>query len=104
MKKRLRKKRHMGEFQELGFEVVISLIDKSLDSFLDSWVVDAIDKHGLNCGGGGTAEKYEFIVCRHNGTCSDHDKELIEIWLKGNKTVTSFTVGPFIDMWNGCTD
>ncbi len=46
--RRLRKKLHLGEFQQLGFEISITLkpnleID-DLDHFLDEFILDTIEK------------------------------------------------------------
>ena len=55
MKKRLRKKRHLAEFQALGFYVTgtldDALDDAKADRLLDDWI-EFIESRGLVCGGG----------------------------------------------------
>jgi uncharacterized protein YggL (DUF469 family) len=66
MKKRLRKKRHLKEFQELGFELNIEYdpavdIDKIIDE-----VDKVIDSFNLCCGGGGGFGTIGYFVLRCN--------------------------------------
>ncbi len=55
MRRRLRKKKRLGDFIELGFvlraELVPTLDDPGFDAFLDRWI-DAVEARGLVFGGG----------------------------------------------------
>jgi uncharacterized protein YggL (DUF469 family) len=63
MKKRLRKKKHHGEFTEWGRQIVITRNRKDgIDDFLDTFVEEAIEANGCYCGGGGGDEKLDFVV------------------------------------------
>jgi len=63
MKKRLQKKKHLGEFAEWGRQIVILRNRKDgLDEFLDAFIDEAIEANGCYCGGGGSAEKLSFVV------------------------------------------
>jgi len=57
MKRRLRKKLHKAEFQELGFNLEFDLSETDnkdfYEKFLDSFISEAIENSGLECGGGG---------------------------------------------------
>jgi uncharacterized protein YggL (DUF469 family) len=54
MRKRLRKKKHVGEFQELGVELEMTLrAGVDFDEFLDAFLCDAVEANGLAFGGGG---------------------------------------------------
>ena len=65
MKKRLRKKLHKGEFQELGFEVdydyIGDLEGEPFDQFWGDWI-RMIESLGLECGGGGAGPQSYFII------------------------------------------
>ena len=58
MKKRLSKKKHLGEFRSWGCQIIITRInEEGLDEFLDDFIVEAIEANGLYCGGGGKGKK-----------------------------------------------
>jgi uncharacterized protein YggL (DUF469 family) len=65
MRRRLRKKKRLGEFVELGFSVHVeflpSLDNTGFDAFLDRWI-DAIEARGLLFGGGGRQDSFEGFV------------------------------------------
>jgi uncharacterized protein len=68
VKRRLRKKKRIGEFKELGFEVFAYLRDglspHEFDAFLDRWI-DAVEGRRLAFGGGGGRDgKFEGFVTR----------------------------------------
>ena len=68
MRKRLRKKLHVGEFQELGFEVHFQVVDNlshdAFDAVVDAFIIQAIAAHGLVCGGGGKNPEWNVFVTR----------------------------------------
>jgi len=103
MKKRLRKKKHRGEFTEWGRQILILRNQKDgLDEFLDAFIDEAIEANGCYCGGGGTAEKLSFIV--ELGRRSDHPddrlKSIVE-WLESRADIQSWKVGEEFDLWHG---
>ncbi len=55
LKRRLRKKYHLGEFQELGFELFTALkpdlSEEDFDKFLDDFI-EEIERNKLTFGGG----------------------------------------------------
>ena len=60
MKKRLRKKKHLGEHAERGRRIVITRSRKDgFDDFLDAFVLEAIEGNGCFCGGGGKEERLD---------------------------------------------
>ena len=71
MKKRLRKKLHKGEFQELGFNLTFDYAkadnEELFDKFFDSFIAEAIEGNGLECGGGGYFHQ-DFFVVRYKGS------------------------------------
>jgi uncharacterized protein len=71
MKKRLRKKKRVGEFAEYGRQLIITRNRKDgFDEFLDAFVENAIEGNGCYCAGGGKEDKLDFIV--ELGTRSDN--------------------------------
>ena len=63
MKKRLRKKKHHGEYKILGVEILIQLKDKEgYDSFHNSFIKEAIEGNGCYFGGGGREDRIEGFI------------------------------------------
>ncbi len=103
MKKRLRKKKHYGEFTEWGRQVIVTRNRKDgFDEFLDAFIEKAIEANGCYCGGGGSDDKLGVVVelgCRSD----DPDARLkkIMVWLDGRPDVQSSKVGKEFDIWHG---
>lgn len=98
--RRLRKKLRLGEFQQLGFEVSITLkpnlgVD-DLERFLDEFILDAIEKHDLAFGGGTDGG---FITTWKRGSASKAHRNIIENWLSQRQEVVSVMLGPLVDAW-----
>jgi uncharacterized protein YggL (DUF469 family) len=98
--RRLRKKLHLGEFQQLGFEVSITLkpdlgID-ALDHLLDEFILEAIEKNKLAFGGGTDGG---FITTWKRGSASEAHRATVENWLSQRSEVVSVTLGPLVDAW-----
>jgi uncharacterized protein YggL (DUF469 family) len=100
MRKRLRKKKHVGEFQELGVEIAITLqLESDFDAFLDDFLCHAVEAHGLAFGGGGSATRLEGIL--ELGRREAHTANLAKsvAWLSEDSRVMSFKTGPPQDLW-----
>lgn len=108
MRKRLRKKRHLGEFRQFGFSVKCKLRDgissDDFDRFADAFVVEAIERQGLVFGGGGSPTSgWGGIVCRdhrYESTTEVH-REAVAAWLKQRVDATSFSISHAWDIWHG---
>lgn len=103
--RRLRKKLHLGEFQQLGFEVSITLkpdlgID-NLDCFLDEFILDAIEKNDLAFGGGINCG---FISTWKRSSASEAHRAIIQNWLNRRQEVVSVAIGPLVDAWRPETE
>ena len=64
MKKRLRKKLKLAEFQELGFFVAGTfnkIDDPALDMFFER-IIQFAEENNMQCGGGYNAEEFEIFV------------------------------------------
>jgi uncharacterized protein YggL (DUF469 family) len=103
MKKRLRKKKHYGEYTRLGRQIIVFRNRKDgFDEFLDAFIEEAIEANGCFCGGGGKEEKLDVVVelgCRSD----DPDARMMKItaWLGGRPDVQSWKVGEESDLWHG---
>lgn len=99
--RRLRKKLRIGEFQELGFGVTITLregLDEArLTVFWDDFIREAIERNGLAYGGGMSG----FVTTLGLGSATVSHQEAVLTWLRARSEVQSAVVGPLIDAWYG---
>ena len=103
--RRLRKKLHVDEFQEFGFEVAIRFEDsvdteEAVVAIVDHWLVDAMDKNGLMFGGASTHSPGSlggFISKSDRGTLTEEHRALIKDWLTAQDNVKNFKIGPLVD-------
>ena len=104
MKQRLRKKLHVGEFQELGFEVRFQVADnlshEAFDAVVDAFISQAIEAYGLVCGGGGKNPEWTVFVTRDGrGSVTEVHRQAIERWLTARPEVNAMQSGPLVDAW-----
>ena len=106
MRKRLRKKKHLGEFQELGFELsfdyVVSDVEEE-DALLDAFLLEAVEARGLQFGGGGGRGTWSgFATAGAKGaTATEAHREAVRMWLERRPEVTVVRVGPLRDAHHG---
>lgn len=104
LKRRLRKKFHIGEFQELGFEISVefksNLSETDFDKFYNEFI-EEIEENKLLFGGGGGPE-----VCQGFVTSSikyqsptDEQREKIKIYLESLPDIAKCDVGKLKDAW-----
>jgi uncharacterized protein YggL (DUF469 family) len=63
MRRRLRKKRHLGEFREWGLTIAIQRTHPDgFDDFLDDFIAQAIAAHGFACRGGGHGDRLTGVI------------------------------------------
>jgi uncharacterized protein len=99
MKKRLRKKKHVGEFAEYGREIIIKLNrNDDSDEFFDAFIVEAIEGNGCYCFGGGTPNRYGMFVTLGR-RCENPDAKMKAIiaWIEAQPDVESWTVSEEYD-------
>ena len=95
MKKRLRKKLFLGEFQEILVKVEIQTdaphVDQ--DAFLDVWI-DEVEANQMFCSGGsGKDGKWSFVVdCNADLEVSREKRERIAAWLQAQPSVQEWTL------------
>lgn len=104
MKKRLRKKRRIGEFREDCFEITIrfdpSLNFEELDAVSDEFI-SMIENNGLQFGGGGNATWTGIVEGPWRGTVTAADREKVLAWLHAHPKVVDVSAGPLRDAWYG---
>jgi uncharacterized protein YggL (DUF469 family) len=108
MKKRLRKKRHLGEFQERGFEVRFLLAPATedatvLDRFVDEYIAFVEGRHYMTGGGFGPPphESGQYLARWRRWTdMTEADRAAVEQWFAAHPLVTSVTVGPLQSSWS----
>lgn len=103
MRKRLRKKLHKNEFQEMGFEVQFrmpsDLTESDFDDLIDLFIEEAIEANGLSFGGGGGDEWSGFVALDGRGSTTDEHREKVGQWLESRPQILEWHVGPFVDAW-----
>ncbi len=108
MKKRLRKKKHLGEFRQYGFSLDCRLRPGTSGSvfgqFIDDFISQSIEAHGSVFGGGGSPGRgWSGFICRGHryDSTTEADKTAVENWLRGRSEVEFFRLSDFIDAWHG---
>jgi len=105
MRKRLRKKKHVGEFQEFGFELSFDIPEGlSIDdrnAVLDEFITDAIEANDLQFGGGGGGSTWSgyAILDRPRGSTTEAQRQAVLKWLEENPKVSNVMVGELVDAW-----
>ncbi|HUG94356.1 MAG TPA: 50S ribosome-binding protein YggL [Planctomycetaceae bacterium] len=101
MRKRLRKKKHLGEFQEFGVELSVVLRPQTdFDSFLDDFLEHAVEANGLGFGGGGKAPELSGILELGRRDVFRANLALVQRWLAAHDNVESFRAGEPVDAWH----
>ena len=107
MKKRLRKKYRVGEYQEFGFALELELAQEGkggeAPEMLQRFLNDAVEANQLCASGGGHGNKWQFFLCsctRH-GSVTEEQRQQVMNWLAGAPGLASHLVGPLVDAWYG---
>jgi len=105
MRKRLRKKKHVGEFQELGFELSFDipgdLSGDDRNALLDDFITDAIEANDLQFGGGGSGATWSgfAVLDRQRGSTTEDQRQAVLKWLEDHPNVSNIMVGELVDAW-----
>jgi uncharacterized protein YggL (DUF469 family) len=103
MKKRLRKKKHRGEFTEWGRQLVIHRNgEEGVDEFLDAFLDEAIEANDCCCGGSALGDRLDFVVelgLRSEDPAAKFEK--ITAWLDARPDVKNWKAGEEFDIWHG---
>lgn len=101
MRKRLRKKKRVGEFQEFGVELEMKLrTGVDFDTFLDDFIRDAVEANGLAFGGGGQSNHLDGFLELGRQDTYQSKIEKVTAWLAAERRIETFVVGDPVDAWN----
>ncbi|MBG0751642.1 MULTISPECIES: YggL family protein [Pectobacterium] len=100
--RRLRKKLHIDEFQELGFSVSFRFPEgtsvEDIDQLMDKFVDEVIEPQGLAFEGSGYLH-WEGLICLQKlGHCTEEHRQLVSRWLEEQK-LTAVKVSDLFDIW-----
>lgn len=105
MKKRLRKKRHLGEFKELGVVFNVELKQNANISIFFDDLVNYCEKNNLYCGGGISRYCLEVTFYTRNKSSQKQsyniDKEEVDLlfaWFAAQEDVTRIQYTDFMDL------
>lgn len=106
MRKRVRKKKRIGEFQELGFQTGFrfsnQLDNETRNNLIDRFYDNVIDNNGLEFGGGGEGTEWNgFAALEIRGSATDSHRQLVEQWYIQEPEVLEYYVLPLIDAFYG---
>jgi len=107
MRKRLRKKRRFGEFQELEFPVAFRLNPKLSEAEVEQFLHELVERaetRGLVFLGSGDVEWFGAVTRSGRGSPSEEDKVFVHKHLTSDARVESVSIGPLRDAWNGQWD
>ena len=104
MKRRLRKKFHLGEYREFGFAVEFALdpglSDDAAGGFLDRFIAQAIEADRMLAGGGGHGARWNFFVSSaRRGSVEEAQRTRVLDWLGRQPEVKERSAGPLVDAW-----
>jgi uncharacterized protein YggL (DUF469 family) len=103
--KRLRKKLHLLEYREFGFEICFrfsaDLSEEARNSLIDDFIREAIEANGLQFGGGGSDNVWDGFATldAKRGTATEAHREKVIGWLTMNPKILQYRVGDLADAW-----
>ncbi|MGU5653380.1 50S ribosome-binding protein YggL [Aeromonas allosaccharophila] len=103
--RRLRKKLHLGEFQEFGLTLAFTFDPQQTDfeEALDRWI-EFVESQEWGFGGGSdmAGSVIEGYLCRfERGTLTEADRGQAGKWLASQPWVVSHQIPPLSDAWYG---
>lgn len=101
MKKRLRKKLRLQEFQQMGFltdfNLDIPFTDEAEFAFWDK-LIDFVEERQLTVGG---SMNSFYVACAGRGTVTEADRIALGAWLHQQPEVADIKLWPLDDAWYG---
>jgi hypothetical protein len=102
MKKRLRKKKYLGEFKVFGVSVAISFARDDDLALQSAFLLEAVEANGCLFGGGGPqGGLVGFIELGQAHEQPQERLEKIRAWLSSQEAVRAFSFGPMTDACYG---
>jgi len=100
LKKRLRKKHKVGEFQQYGFSIVLKIKDPNFDPIDD--IINVVESENCACGGGGRSKYYSLSICSAKKFVSltESDRDIIVEKLKNTDNIEEVVAGDMHDIWH----
>jgi uncharacterized protein YggL (DUF469 family) len=100
--RRLRKKLHIEEFQELGFSVAWRFpegtSEQDVDRAVDDFINEVIEPNGLAYDGSGYLA-WEGLICTQQiGKCTEEHRTLVRQWLEARK-LEEVRLSDLFDVW-----
>ncbi len=100
--RRLRKKLHIEEFQELGFSVAWRFpegtSEQAVDQAVDDFINEVIEPNGLAYDGSGYLA-WEGLICTQQiGKCTEEHRTLVRQWLEARK-LEEVRLSDLFDVW-----
>lgn len=100
--RRLRKKMHIDEFQELGFSVAFRFPEgttgEQIDQTVDDFIIEVIEPNKLAFDGSGYLG-WEGLICRQEiGKCTEDDQAAVRKWLEEHK-LEEVRTSELFDVW-----
>ncbi|HEX8248068.1 MAG TPA: 50S ribosome-binding protein YggL [Pyrinomonadaceae bacterium] len=105
LKRRLRKKFHVGEYQQFGFEIFVSFEphfnQTAFDEFVDNFI-DLVEANKLLFGGGGDEKSWEGYItsAKKFASPTENDRQTIKVWLENRPEILETKIEDFCDAWN----
>lgn len=111
LNRRQRKKLHVGEFQELVFEITITFrepLDESACEVLWDAFIDLVEARRLLVGGlGGRLPLIAtdgIVSAQGRGSPTEEDRQTLLHWVRQRPEVAGADAGEFVDGWYGWED
>lgn len=103
--RRLRKKLHIGEFQELGFEFDVQFkrepTPDEAESFVDALLAEAIESRNLAFGGWAQGG---YVARAGRGSVTEQERDAVLDWLRSRPEVREVRASGLKDVWYGPFD
>ena len=100
--RRLRKKMHIDEFQEIGFSVAWRFpegtSEEQIDQIVDQFIDEVIEPNKLAFDGSGYLS-WEGLICMQEvGKCTEEHQALIKQWLT-SRQMSEIRLSDLFDVW-----
>lgn len=106
MKKRLRKKKYLGEFQEMGFTVKYWYTPEMAwdeHNVILYAFFEILEANDLCVGGGSNKERFSGYVTRYtkNRTATEEHRQIVSEWFSKREDIAKSEVDDLTDAWYG---